>query len=544
MAEEGLPKRIGAYDTSPAVAAVLANWAVRSPTDTVCDPSFGRGVVLQAAAAQLNRLGGSPEAVFGVELDRPRWRTGSTALAQGSNVPLGNLLRDSFFRVSPSDFGPFSSVVGNPPFIRYQRFPEADRAAAFSAARHLDISLSGLSNAWAPFLLHALSFVARDGRIAVVLPAQLLDANYARPVLGALQSRFSQIEVVRFEEERLFPKLSQEVVLLLAEGFGEVCDSFLVRSFRKVAALEGAPAGGLRRGKVFKVNGGTPGKVPFPLLLLEARPRALLRKLARSAHVATLGDIASIDIGYVTGASNFFHLDSRTAQLLQIPNTWRRPVVRYSKDVAGLRFTVRDWKGVGARGATNYLLKQPRPSIVVPGSVVKFLRSAQASDAKRAWQCSRRERWWDVRIGKAPDAFLLYSPKSGSRIIENTAGVHCSNALHRVRLLHGFRGRARDLTAGWLTSLSQLSAEIESRVLGAGLRKLDPSQAERSLVPLVPVPAQRVRDLEELVRGGDHDDARELADKVVLVDGLGMSEEDVASLRSALQSIRRWQPRS
>src|SRR5574341_1290435 len=64
------PKSLGAYYTDSQVADFLVWWAVRNPSDTVLDPSFGGGVFLRSACKRLRELAGiAATQVFGIELD-------------------------------------------------------------------------------------------------------------------------------------------------------------------------------------------------------------------------------------------------------------------------------------------------------------------------------------------------------------------------------------------------------------------------------------------------------------------------------------------
>ena len=79
--------------------------------------------------------------------------------------------------------------------------------------------MSRLASSWAPFVVHATSFLATGGRLAQVLPAELLHAQYARPVIEYLRREFAQITVVAFDE-RVFLGALEDVVLLFADGRG------------------------------------------------------------------------------------------------------------------------------------------------------------------------------------------------------------------------------------------------------------------------------------------------------------------------------------
>jgi hypothetical protein len=63
-------KALGAFYTDVQVADFLVWWAIRSPRDTVMDPSFGGGVFLRSACHRLLSLGGQPPSYF-ITADMP-----------------------------------------------------------------------------------------------------------------------------------------------------------------------------------------------------------------------------------------------------------------------------------------------------------------------------------------------------------------------------------------------------------------------------------------------------------------------------------------
>ena len=70
-------------------------------------------------------------------------------------------------------------MLGNPPFIRYQDFPEAQRDQALDILSKLGFHPNKLTNAWLFFLLVSVNLLKPNGRIAMVIPAELLQVKYA-----------------------------------------------------------------------------------------------------------------------------------------------------------------------------------------------------------------------------------------------------------------------------------------------------------------------------------------------------------------------------
>lgn len=64
-----------------------------------------------------------------------------------------NLFEPHMFGLIASNGKGFDAVLGNPPFIRYQNFPEGHREVAFDLMRRAGLHPNRLTNAWVPFLV-------------------------------------------------------------------------------------------------------------------------------------------------------------------------------------------------------------------------------------------------------------------------------------------------------------------------------------------------------------------------------------------------------
>ena len=81
----------------------------------------------------------------------------------------------------------------------------------------LGLKPNRLTNIWVPFVVAAAASLRPGGRLALVLPAELLQVSYAAQLRSFLIERFSRIDIIACNE-LLFDKAEQEVVLLLADG--------------------------------------------------------------------------------------------------------------------------------------------------------------------------------------------------------------------------------------------------------------------------------------------------------------------------------------
>lgn len=524
-------KELGSYYTSRPVADFLVRWAVRNSRDTVLDPSFGAGVFLDAASDKLRELGGDPSAqIFGVEFDKET-HTATSSGIETSGVSGANLLLNDFFDVEPLPVNRVNAIVGNPPFIRYQRFRDDVRKKALQRAAECGVNLSQLSSSWAPFIVHSISMLKKGGRLAMVLPAELGYANYAAPVLSYMVRSFGRVTILTFKE-KLFPHLSEDTLLLLANDRGSHSDQILHRDFDKVSSLAN-----VRLSKNYKLYRTRHLNVESMLdrserlieYLLPRNVRDLYLELRNSPSVCHLGSLAKVGIGYVTGANNFFHLSPDEVRDFSIPENYLRPAVRRGRALSGLSFTSNDWSRALPAGDAGYLLYINGQGDPLPQGVTDYLQLGLEQGVAEAFKCKVRKPWYSVPHVNEADGFLTYMSGSVPRLVANEAAAVAPNTLHVLKMKTQ-QVSARALAVRWATSLSRLSAEIEGHPLGGGMLKLEPGEAERTLIAAPGDNSAEWDELysrfDELFRSGKEGVARKEVDNEILRSRLGLSSRD------------------
>lgn len=531
-------KALGAFYTPLAMAEKMVAWAVREPSDTALDPSFGGLVFLEAAHARLLELGLDPAAagaqLYGCDLDEDA-HAPAAARAELHVREGALLLRDFFAAVPGKDVPLVAAVVGNPPYVRYQ-LHNAAGAGGRRIAEAAGLNLTRLASSWAPFLLHSADCVAPGGRLALVLPAELMHAQYAGDVMSWVQRRFARTALVVFEQ-RVFPGALEEVVLLFAEGRGEgqsdsvgllACDSLADLDLDMLQArLSNPPARSPRRGKLLAQ-------------LLHSDARDLYDGLADDARVSSLGAIASVDIGAVTGANDFFLL--REGQEPGLAPELLRPAVSKAVHISGARFTSSDFDRLRGQQTRCLLFVTDKgtPDALLDTAQAHLSRG-EADGIPERYKCRVRTPWHAVPLPKhgVPDLFLTYCAAEFPRISANEAGALHTNTLHGVTLREGTGVDAAALAFAFYSSLTLLSAELVGRSYGGGVLKLEPTEAEALLIPSVlPFGPADLSRMDGLVRARKLEEILDLVDALVLVDGLGLTWQEVFTLRAGGERLR------
>jgi len=452
-------KELGAYYTPDAVAGCLVQWATRSESDRLIDPSCGDGRFI----AQ-HRLS------IGVE------QNPVAAAEARAQAPWALIHEGDFFTWAAQTEERFDCAAGNPPFIRYQTFNGATRAMAARYCGALGVHFSGLSSSWAPFQVATASLLRPSGRMAFVIPAEIGHAPYAAPLLEYLIARFSTVQIVAVRE-KLFPALSEDCWLLYADGFGGSTDEI---RFSAIDRFKPSPRPPSRCIRVNVDEWRDQAKRRLRTYLLPSEARALYLKAAAAPGTARLGEMASVGIGYVSGANDFFHLRASEAAQWAIPDRLLTPTVRNSRALPADRLsndTIATWR---EDDAPILLLHLPKTG-TLPGAVQRYLDTEAGQAAREGFKCRTREPWYSVPDVQVPHFFLSYMSGRTPSLVRNDAGATCTNSLHVVRL-HDPASGAR-LTNVWNTSFVKLSCELEGHPLGGGMLKLEPLEAKQIIIP-------------------------------------------------------------
>lgn len=501
-------KVLGAVYTPPRVAAALTRWSVRTSNDSVLDPSCGEGVFLAAARTRLADLGSRNPKCVGVDIDP------QTAAHTGA-------ICSDFF--AWADKAPKQDVIlGNPPFIRSHLFPESSRSLAFPVMERMGFRPSRLMSTWAPFLAICCGLLKPTGRLAMVIPEELLAVGYAKELREFLLRHFQRV-VICLPDSNIFPEVQQAVVLLLCETTTNL-----------PAGLFTIEYSDLEEGAYQNVQEAMPWSwsSKWSHLFLSTRECRNLNNWWPALGWLPISEYGRVEVGIVTGDNDFFILRGREAE--RFPQQHLVPIITSARDLRGIRFDTDDFRKVVADNRPAFLLNLNQPRPMLAPAERDYVEMGERQKVSERYKCRVREPWYAVPSIWQPDAILLRQAGDMPRLVHLTKKCAATDTIHRVTWRQPARGRRHAVS--FMNTWTLLASELTGRSYGGGVLELMPGEANQ--LPL-PEPTEQLDgifdEVDEKVRARDMFAAVETIDGIVLPRQMTKGDRNI--LRATLDKL-------
>lgn len=516
----------GGYYTPPTIAQFLTDWAIQTLDDAVLEPSAGDGVFVDAAVRRLTALGGNTSRVTAVEIDRDEAAKVRSRLGDsGGSVHPGDFF--AWARSAKARGEQFDAILGNPPFLRFAYFQPEHRDIAFKLMQDQGLKPNKLTNAWLPFVAIATSLLTPRGRLAMVVPAELLQVSYAAQLRQYLSDNFHRVTVYAFDR-LVFGGIQQEVVLLTAECAGDGPGGIRVIEVEDVEALNS----GHHDWSAEPLKAMDHNTEKWTQYFLSTDQLELVRHLRSSGKLIRLGDVAEVDVGVVTGMNDFFVVDANGATPVEL-KAHSIPILTRSKQLLGAEVTEEDWRTFYDAGQARLLLALD-DSAVIDGVLEEYIALGEERKVDKGYKCSIRRKWYVVPSRWRPGGFMLRQVHTFPRLALNRTPATSTDTVHRVAFKD--EATAEALVAAFHNSATFLFAEIFGRSYGGGILELEPTEAENLLVPSLQA-APSLKKVDAALRKGDVDALVRLGDQA-LTATVELSPDDLRGLFDGWTRLR------
>lgn len=527
-------KQMGRFFTPESIAEFLSQWAIQSGDDKVLEPGSGDGNILIPAVKRLKNLKGEKGRVLGVEIDSDLIQRTKSRLEK-KKIPASNyeLKTGDFFKFCINESRwknkSYDVVVGNPPFIRYQDFDKEQRVRASEILENSGIHPTKQMNAWMPFLVGSVQLLRREGgRLAMIIPAALMQVNYAEELREFLSRSFSRLTIITFEK-LVFDGIEEEIVLLLGETDGEENVGINVVELTDSSDLESYTYEVFKHEDVKPLDHSTE---KWTMYYLDNEEIELIRKLRKNDQLNRVTDYADVNVGVVTGRNAFFVLDKGQVEEYGLKE-YTKPIVSRSSHLGkGVKFTEEIYQKNKEEEKRCFLLNLPGKDISeFPDKVQDYIRQGEEEGYHKGYKCRIRDPWYGVPTTWTPDGFLLRQIHQYPKFVLNETQATCTDTIHRVRF-KGVKNEVDKFFAATHNSLTWAFSEFIGRSYGGGVLELEPNEAEELPIPTSNWKKIDLDKVNEILKEQAPHELLDYTDRILLKEGLDLSDKEINILRN------------
>ena len=527
---EGYNKLRGGYYTPEKIAEFIVDWAIRTTTDTVLEPSCGDGSFVNAITSKLQQMGTSDQAikrnVTGVELDKTE--------AQKASRYGASIIQSDFFTYYQNcidDKKKFDVIVGNPPFIRYQNFEEEYRKIAFELMSKHGFHPNRLTNIWLPFLVLACKALKPDGRVGMVIPAELFQVDYAAEARQFLSTYFENLTLVTFKK-LVFDDIQQEVILLLGERKSH-------KQGIRVVELEGLDsliAAGQSCLEVAEIKKLDHSKDKWVKYYLSSEELDLLVRLNDSKNIMDATELYDVNVGLVSGENAFFVINQETVDNFSLQDSII-PIISRTDQIKGLELTDKDYADLVEEGKKVYFFNTgDLPFEELSESQQRYIQWGEEQEYNKNYKCRIRSKWYHVPHTWRAEAFLVRQANLYPKMVLNNKNALVTDTLHKVRFHEGIDGRA--VVGAFLNTYTLALSETLGRSYGGGVLTFEPGEMRKMRVPMRFAEKLDLDQMDKWQRAGEIDKILEYTDEILLRQGLGLTPHEIELLHSIWTKMR------
>lgn len=521
----------GGYYTPSPIAEFICSWAIQNGNDLVLEPSCGDGNFIEAAIERFNELGVAGDDLYGrikgVELI-PEEAQKAAIRAANFGLNSDTIINNDFFSfISNQENVAYNSIIGNPPFIRYQNFPPKHRDIAIQMMENLGLKPNKLTNIWVPFLVICSSLLAENGRLGMVIPAELFQVKYAEQTRVFLSNFFERITIVTFKK-LVFDGIQQEVVIMLCEKTVPNAQGIRVLQLDGLGQLSNIDFDAVAETEVVDIRHDNEKWTKY---FLNSREIDFLREIKDNNRIPLANNILDADVGIVTGRNEFFMLKQSQVKEWNLQDVTTK-VVSKSNQLSGIIFNDSDFDTNVQKDLPSQLfLPENTEFSLLDKHSKKYIKYGEEKEFHTGYKCRIRKKWYITPSLWIPQGFALRQVNRYPKLVLNQVEASSTDTIHRVRFISE-EFSPESIVVCFLNSLTFAFSEVTGRSYGGGVMTFEPTEIEELLIPVVEDHGIDINLIDELIRENRIEEVLDIVDKAVLIDHYGFTIEETLELRN------------
>lgn len=522
----------GAYYTPLPLAEMMVKLFLGDKSiKKVLEPSCGDGVFIDALddIEMINQL----DNVTAIEIEQEEAEKLENNYKKSEKVKILN--QDFFDYYEKENENKFDLILGNPPYIRYQYLDENQRKLMSDLLVSQGMKANRLVNTWVGFMVACVNLLSNEGKIAFVIPAEILQVAYAEDLRLFLADHLSKITLITFEE-LVFPDIEQEIVVFVGEKGNEE---------KGIRIIE---LNNLDDLKNFDIDTNGFQKLQhvhekWTKYFTNNAENDLISRFRNDNRFQKLSDCALINVGITTGNNKYFSINDNIVRQYALENVVR-PLIGRSAHAHSVYFEYADWRENVNAGKSAYLIDFPEIEYEkYPEKHKEYISMGEKNDENKGYKCSIRDRWYRIPSVWVPDAFFLRRNNLYPKFVLNCCDAVSTDTMHRVKFNDGVQPER--ILLSYYNSISFAFTELCGRSYGGGVLEILPGEVGNILVPkLDDISIEKVqqvlKEVDHIVRADEPiERALDIVDREILINSIGIEEKVCIDARTIWKKLQR-----
>ncbi|MEE0127296.1 MAG: class I SAM-dependent methyltransferase [Clostridia bacterium] len=522
----------GGYYTPQKLANYITELTLKNDM-RILEPSCGDGSFLRSIKKMLGHSNYNIEKIDAVEYIEEEANKSKKVLEDIDNA---QVINDDFYNFYVNCKEKYNLIIGNPPYIRYQYLTTFQREKQAEVLIKNKMKSNKLINSWVFFLVACIELLEKNGKIAFVIPAEIMQVAYAEDLRKYLSKHLSKITIISFNE-LLFEDAEQEVVVLIGTKKDKEKECLISNSLYDNLNdfIKKYDENNLKYEKILTND-------KWTRYYLNEDENNVIEDIKKDKRFRRIGDIGLVNVGITTGNNDYFSLDDNYVKKYDLKK-YTKPLIGRSSQTHGLVFNEDDWNKNVSKGVKAYLLTINENVNVEDMSKEQqeYIKIGEDNEENKGYKCRIRKKWYSVPSIWIPDAFLLRRSNIYPKFVLNGIDAVSTDTMHRIKIKEKYDNKK--ILLSYYNSISFAFTELCGRSYGGGVLEILPKEAENIIIPNIDdMDEQNVNRLVEILDDNirnkkDIRDAINIMDKEILEDYLGISTNTINMYRKIWKTL-------
>ncbi|MGN1352289.1 MAG: Eco57I restriction-modification methylase domain-containing protein [Clostridia bacterium] len=533
LKENATQKKLrGGYYTPQKLADYITKVTLKDEMK-ILEPSCGDGSFLRSIKKILNTKKYNIDKIDAVEYIGEEADKSEKIV---ENIENANVINDDFYNFYVNCKDRYNLIIGNPPYIRYQYLTTFQREKQSQVLIKNKMKSNKLINSWVFFLVACIELLEKNGTIAFVIPAEIMQVAYAEDLRKYLSKHLSKINIISFNE-LIFEDAEQEVVVLIGRKKNQETECLISNCLYDNVDdfIKKYNENNLNYEKILTND-------KWTRYYLNENENNVIEEVKKDSRFRRIGDIGLVNVGITTGNNDYFSLDDNYVKKYDLKK-YTKPLIGRSSQTHGLVFNEDDWTKNVNKGVKAYLLTINEDVDVEDMSKgqQEYIKIGEDNEENKGYKCRIRKKWYSVPSIWIPDAFLLRRSNVYPKLVLNGIDAVSTDTMHRIKIKEEYDNKK--ILLSYYNSISFAFTELCGRSYGGGVLEILPKEAENIIIPNIDdMDEQNVNRLigildENIRNKKDIREAINVMDKEILEKYLGISPEIINMYRDIWKTL-------